>query len=594
MFVREILPAIFPFLQWRKEINRATLKADFFAGITGAIIVLPQGVTFAMIAGLPPVYGLYTAMITPIVAALFGSSRHLVSGPNTPISLLVFAVVSQMADAGSDAYLHLVLTITFLAGIFQLALGLTRMGTLSNFVSQVVLTGFTAGAAILIIESQLKGILGIKMPRGASFLHSFSELLWRLNEINWYALGVGVFTMVLAVLIKRWFPRWPNMIFALIGGSLLAQWFIHLGGRIDLVGPISGSLPRFSVPDFQFSSVALLAPKAFAVALLGLIQSIGIARSIAIQSNQQIDPNQEFIGQGLSNIVGSFFSSYAGAGSFTRSGLNYESGAKTPLAIIFASVLLLLIVLLIAPLIAYLPMPAMAGVIMLVGYSLIDFRFSRTVLKASKRQGSVLLITFFSTLFLQLEYAVYIGVFFSLIFYLQRASQPTMVTLAPDPADANRKFTPLMRKPLTECPQLKIVRIDGAIFFGSVHHITAEIRQLEEESPNVKHLLVVATGISFIDVPGSEWLVQETRHWKEKGGGMYFSDMKLTAQDVLIKGGFKSIIGEGYFIKSKEMAVATIFESLNTEICRSCDKRIFWECASSHTQAADLVEQQPN
>ena len=185
MFANGILTTIFPFLQWRKEINRSTLRSDLIAGITGAIIVLPQGVTFAMIAGLPPVYGLYTAMVTPVIAALFGSSKHLVSGPNTPISLLVFSVVSQMADVGSDAYIQLALTITFLAGIFQLVLGMTRMGTLSNFVSQVVLTGFTAGAAILIIESQLKGVLGIKIPRGASFLHSLAELLSRLNEINW-------------------------------------------------------------------------------------------------------------------------------------------------------------------------------------------------------------------------------------------------------------------------------------------------------------------------------------------------------------------------------------------------------------------------
>jgi SulP family sulfate permease len=277
--------------------------------------------------------------------------------------------------------------------------------------------------------------------------------------------------------------------------------------------------------------------------------------------------------------VGSFFSSYAGAGSFTRSGLNYESGAKTPMAVIFASLLLVVIVLLIAPLIAYLPMPSMAAVIMLVGYSLIDFRFSRIVLRASKRQSTVLLITFFSTLFLELEYAVYLGVFFSLIFYLQRASQPIIAVMAPDPEDIGRKFTYLLRQPLKECPQLKVVRIDGAIFFGSVHHIAAELRLVEEEG-DFKNLLIIATGISFIDVAGSEWLVQESKYWKEKGGGLYFTDLKLTAQDVLIKGGFKESIGEEYFYKSKIEAIQDIYQKLDPDICRACEARIFLECNS--------------
>jgi SulP family sulfate permease len=572
-----LLPLLFPFLRWGKDINKRSLKSDLAAGVTGAIIVLPQGLTFAMIAGLPPIYGLYTAMITPIVAALFGSSKHLVSGPNTPISLLIFSVVSQMAAVGSDSYIQLALTITFLAGIFQLALGIGRMGTLSNFVSQVVLTGFTAGAAILIIESQLKNLLGITLPKADSFLHSLADLSGHLASTNLYALGTGLFTLAIAIIIKKWLPRWPNMIIALVAGSILAQILIAKGGVIQLIGPVKGSLPPPSLPDFQFANLALLAPKAFAVAILGLIQSIGIARSIAIKSNQQIDPNQEFIGQGLSNIVGSFFSSYAGAGSFTRSGLNYESGAKTPLAVIFASLLLMVIVLLIAPLIAYLPMPAMAAVIVLVGYSLIDFRFSRTVLKASKRQSTVLLITFFSTLFLDLEYAVYIGVLFSLVFYLQRTSQPNVAVMAPDPAEPNRTFTYVARKQLPECPQLKVVRIDGSIFFGSIHHIAAEIRQLEEED-DFKYLLVVATGINFIDVPGSEWLVQEFKYWNEKGGGLYFSGLKLNAQDILLKGGFKAAIGEAHFYTSKEEAVADIFQKLDPAICQSCTKRIFLEC----------------
>ncbi|MBI5915270.1 MAG: SulP family inorganic anion transporter [Bacteroidetes bacterium] len=574
------MPRIFPFLNWWPEVNKETLKSDLFAGMTGAVIVLPQGVAFAMIAGLPPIYGLYTAMVVPVVAALFGSSRHLVSGPNTPISLVVFAAVSQLgATPGTEEFIAKALTITLLAGIFQFALGFGRMGTLVNFVSHVVVVGFTAGAALLIMESQMKHFLGLSIQPGKSFIETLEAIAFNLHHTNLYALGVGAFTLLLALFSKKFFPKIPNLLVALIGGSLLA--FV-LGGEsvgLKMVGEVSGRLPSLSLPDFSFHAVTELAQSAFAIALLGLIQSVAIARSIAVKSQQFIDSNQEFIGQGLSNIVGSFFSCYAGAGSFTRSGLNYEVGAKTPMAAIFASILLLIIVLLVAPLIAHLPIAGMAAVILLVAYNLIDFQFSRTVLKASRRQGIVLIITFLSTLFLDLENAVYIGVIFSLVFYLQRASTPNVAVMAPDPADAHRRFIYLERKKLPECPQMKILRLDGSIFFGSVMHIAAEIRRLvDDEAPEVKTLLIIARGINFIDVAGSEWCLQEAKRWKQKGGGLYFAGLKLNAQETLMRGGFRHEIGEDHFFVSKEEALTGIVPTLNGNICATCTKRIFMEC----------------
>lgn len=532
-----------------------------------------------MIAGLPPIYGLYTAMVTPVVAALFGSSKHLVSGPNTPISLLIFAVVSQMAEPASDDYIRLVLTITLLAGIFQFAFGLARMGSLVNFVSHVVVAGFTAGAAILIIESQVKHLLDIPIPAGESFFPTLASIAEKIQDTNFYALGTGAFTLAIALLSKKFFPRLPNMLMALAAGTFFA---LALGGEqagINMVGEMPGRLPPLSVPDFSFAKVSELAPMALAVAILGLIQATSIARSIAFHSQQQLDSNQEFIGQGLSNIVGSFFSSYAGAGSFTRSGINYESGAKTPLAAVFASALLMVIVLFIAPYIAYLPVPAMAGVIMLVGYALIDFQFSRTVIKTSKRQTTVLGITFLSTLFLKLEYSVYLGVLFSLIFYLQKTSTPHVATMAPDNEEPNRRFRYIERKNLPECPQMKMLRFDGSIFFGSVAHISAEVRRLtEEECTGIKSLLILAKGINFIDVAGAEWLAQESKRWKEKGGGLYFSGLKIVAQDSLVRGGFKKEIGEENFFLTKEQAIPLIFEKLDHNICATCTRRIFLEC----------------
>ncbi|MBK9016885.1 MAG: SulP family inorganic anion transporter [Saprospiraceae bacterium] len=588
----KLLHRIFPFLNWWPEVNRSTLRADLIAGMTGAVIVLPQGVAFAMIAGMPPIYGLYTAMVIPIVAALFGSSKHVVSGPNTAISLVVFAAISQLGvEPGSEDFIAKALTITLMAGIIQLALGIGRMGTLINFVSHVVLVGFTSGAAILIVESQIKHFLGLEIPSGKSFIATLEAIGINLHLTNFYSLAVGIFTLFLAILSKKIMPKVPNLLIAIVGGSLLA---FALGGEavgIKMVGHVSGGLPHFSMPDFSFHALTELSQSAFAIALLGLIQTVAIARSISAKSGQVLDNNQEFIGQGLSNIIGSFFASYAGAGSFTRSALNYESGAKTALSAVFASLFLMGIVLLIAPLIAYMPIPAMAAVILMVAYNLIDFEFAKTVTRSSKRQTIVMAITFVATLVADLENAVFIGVIFSLIFYLQRSSTPNVAVMAPDPEDPKRRFIYLERKLLPECPQMKILRIDGSIFFGSVMHIAAEIRELvDDEASDVKNLLIIARGINFIDVAGSEWCVIEAHRWKQKGGGLYFAGLKLNAQDTLIRGGFRAEIGEDHFFVSKEEALTHIVPQLNGDICATCTKRIFKECAGmpGATEAAAL------
>ncbi len=582
----KVLQRIFPFLEWWPEVNKTTVKADLVAGLTGAVIVLPQGVAFASIAGLPPIYGLYTAMITPIIAALFGSSRHLVSGPTTAISLVVFAALTQLgAEPGTDDFISKALTITLLAGLFQFILGVGRMGTLINFVSHVVVVGFTAGAALLIMQSQLKHLLDLPVPSGSSFVDTLKTLVLNIQDTNLFALGVGLFTLLLAIFSKQFFPKIPNLMVALVGGSLLAWGLMEVFGSdqvaLKMVGEVKGRLPRPSMPDLSFASLTQLAQSAFAIALLGLIEAVAIARSIASKSQQQIDGNQEFIGQGLSNIVGSFFSCYAGSGSFTRSGINYEAGARTPLAAVFAAILLTVIVLVVAPLIAYLPISAMAGVILMVAYNLIDFKFAKTVMRSSKRQSMVMVITFIATLVADLEMAVILGVMFSLIFFLQKASTPNVAVMAPDPSDSNRRFTYLLRKPLPECPQVKFLRIDGSIFFGSVNHVSNEIRELvDEQSPEVHTLVIVAQGINFIDVAGSEWCLQEAKRWKQKGGGLYFTGLKLIAQETLIRGGFREEIGEDHFFVSKELALKAIVPKLRDEICAYCTKRIFHECVN--------------
>ena len=573
------LNAIFPFLAWFKLITKESIKADLLAGLTGAVIVLPQGVAFATIAGLPPEYGLYTAMVTPVVAALFGSSFHLVSGPTTAISIVVFSAVSQNAEPGTAEYLSLTLTLTFLAGVYQLAFGLARLGALVNFVSHTVIIGFTAGAAILIATSQMKHITGISIPKGESFFHTWIDLFQNYGSINGYLILIALITLATALLFKKLWPKLPNLLIGMVVGSVFAWVFKDFTADIKLVGEIPAQLPPLSRPELSLASVKMLAPQAFAVALLGLIEAVSISRAVATKSGQRIDANQEFIGQGASNIVGSFVSSYAGSGSFTRSGINYEAGAKTPLSAIFAAVFLVVVVLLIAPLTAYLPIAAMGGVILLVAYNLIDVHHIKQTLTFSKSETSILLTTFFATLFLELEFAIYLGVLLSLILFLAKTSTPNIPTLSIDdtPYSTHRKFINIQKKPLKQCPQLRIIRIDMSIYFGSISHIQKRISNIVENE-KIKHILIESSGINFIDLAGAEALVTENNRLLKENGGLYFVGLKSSVYEFAAKSCFIKNIRNDHFFDTKTQALHNIYDRMDKSICSKCQILLFKEC----------------
>ena len=573
------LQSIFPFLAWIKYTSRDSIKADFLAGLTGAVIVLPQGVAFATIAGLPPEYGLYTAMVTPIIAALFGSSLHLVSGPTTAISIVVFSAVSHHAQPGSPEFISLALTLTFLAGVYQLAFGLARMGALVNFVSHTVVVGFTAGAAILIATSQMKHITGIAVPKGESFLHTWVDLYNGAGTINPYLVMIALVTLFTAILVMKLAPKLPALLIGMVAGSVLAIFLKNFTDSISLVGEIPAHLPPLSSPEFSFNTMRMLAPEAFAVALLGLIEAVSISRAVATKSSQRIDASQEFIGQGLSNIVGSFFSSYAGSGSFTRSGVNYGAGAKSPLSAIFSAVILMVIVLLIAPLTAYLPIAAMGGVILLVAYRLIEFHDIYQTVRLSKSESAILLTTFFATLFLELEFAIYLGVLLSLVLFLAKTSTPNIPTLSIDSLSGNehRKFINIRKKPVKQCPQLKIIRIDMSVYFGSINHIQKRINNIVENE-RIYNILIEGSGINFIDLAGARGLVEENNRLARQNGGLYFVGLKSSVYEFAAESCFVRDIGNNRFFDSKTKAIASIYRRLDRSICATCQALLFREC----------------
>jgi SulP family sulfate permease len=574
----EALPRFLPFLAWTGLVNRRTLKSDLWAGLTGAVIVLPQGVAFAAIAGLPPEYGLYAAMAPVIIAALFGSSFHLVSGPTTAISLVIFANVHHYAPPGSPEYVRLVLTLTFLAGLSQLGLGLARLGSLVNFVSHSVVTGFTAGAAILIATSQLGGFFGLDLPRGGSFVRAWGHLFANIQSANLYVVGIGAATIAVALAVRRLWPKLPAMLVAMLAAGLLNHFIDGAAHGVRLMGALPDSLPPLSLPLPGLDEVRHLVPGALAIAMLGLAEAVSIARAVAVRSQQTLDNSQEFIGQGLANVVGSFFSAYASSGSFTRTGLNFESGAKTPLAAVFSALLLAAIVLLVAPLTAYLPLAAMSGVILLVAANLADVRSVRHIVRTDKSEAGVLGVTFLATLFVQLEFAIFSGVILSLLMYLRRTSHPNFVTLAPDPAILRRPLVNIRRKALPECPQLKILRLDGSIFFGAVAHISEALHRIIDESPEQCHILIVGAGINFIDASGCHMLFNEALSLKLSGRDMFFCSLKTEVREVLDRGMCLKRLGGRHIFENESQALANMVSRLDPERCACCHLRVFREC----------------
>ena len=582
--MRHIWTSFIPFVGWWPQVNRRTLRADTIAGFTGSIVVLPQGVAFATLAGMPPVYGLYAAMIPAIVAALFGSSRFLVSGPTTAASIVVFSSLSLLAEPGSPEYITYALTLTFMVGAIELTMGLARLGALVNFISHSVIVGFTAGAAILIAASQLKHFFGLPMPTGLHLHEMFRYFFANLQEISPATTFVGAATIAAGLLCRRYLPRFPYLIAAILVGTVvsavmnIAIQATGSGVGIPVVGHVPASLPPLSSPDFSLTTLKQLAPAALAVTLFALTEAVSIARSLAIRSGDAIDGNQEFVGQGLSNIAGSFFSSYVATGSFNRSGLNFESGARTPLAALLSGLFLIGVVLVVAPLLAFLPYAAMAGVLCMVAWGIIDLKHMRQIVRASRKDSMVLGATFGATLLFELDFAILLGVFLSLVIYLHRTSQPRVRVRVPDPRRPKRQFT--TDPSLPECPQLKFVRIDGALFFGAVAYVSERLRIIFKHNPDQKHLLTLSRPITFIDVAGAEMLAREGRIRKRTGGGLYLHQLPVGARELLRRGGYMADIGEENFFDSKGEAISGIFDRLDKSICRRCDKRIFNECKS--------------
>ena len=396
--------------EWRQP---GTVRADLLAGLTGAVVVLPQGLAFATLAGMPPQYGLYAAMLPCVIAAVFGSSRLMVSGPANAISLTTMALLTPLAVPGTPDYVRLALTLAFLVGAMQLLLGLARVGALVDKVPHAVVVGFTAGAGVLILNSQLGAALGLPLARGALLWDNLLAAWQQRSAVMWPAVIAALATITIAIAAKP-LNRWvPAMLTAVIGGALVAHGVAALMPQwplLAMVPPLPSALPPLSLPDLRMDTVRALFGATLVMTLLALTEATAIAKAVARKHGDKLDGNQEFIGQGLANVAGSFFSSFPTSGSFNRSGVNVEAGARTPLAAASASIFLVLLLLVVSPLASYLPLAVVAGLLFVVAWGLIDHAEMARLWRSGWKERVPLLVTFVATVTLSLEWAIVLGI----------------------------------------------------------------------------------------------------------------------------------------------------------------------------------------
>jgi sulfate permease, SulP family len=421
---------------------------------------------------------------------------------------------------------------------------------------------------VLIAISQVRNFFGIDIERGASVKAVLTALVQQAQHINPYVTAVAVVTVLASLATKRWWPKMPHMIAGLLAGSAFAALLDHLAGGsavtgIRSIGALKIGLPPLSMPDFSPATIEQLMPIAVAVSLLALTEAVSISRAIALRTHQRIDGNQEFIGQGLSNLAGAFFSGYASSGSFNRSGLNYDSGARTPLAAVASAVFLLLIMLFLAPLAVYLPIPAMAGILFVVAWGLFDLHHMREILRASRQEAAVLLATLAATLTLQLEFAIYIGVLISLMLYLNRTSRPPLVAVRPGDVGWPVRLSAEPESVLANRVPLTVLRLDGSIFFGAVNHLAEALQQVDEQDPARRHVLLLAGGVNFVDFAGAQMLAAEARRRRALGGGLYLYDVKPEVMAMLVQTGVDAVLGPDALFTAGQDAVALLRERLD-------------------------------
>jgi SulP family sulfate permease len=487
----------FPFLQWLPHYKRQDLSKDLFSGFTVAIILIPQGMAYAMIVGLPPVYGLYASLIPLLVYTFLGTSRQLAVGPVAMDSLLVAAGLGALSVAGVENYIAMAIFLALFVGVIQLSLGLLRMGFLVNFLSKPVISGFTSAAALIIIFSQIKHLLGVTIPRGHTLHEIISNALQRLPDTNAFDLGVGILGLLVIVGLKKWNKKIPAILIVVVLGILVASLFQLEARGLKLVGAIPRGLPDLKMPVIRLEYIKDLWPIALTLALIGYLEAISIGKGIEEKSNEDnIHANQELVALGTSNIAGSFLLSFPIAASFSRSAINSEMGARTNLAGLVTALIVLLTLLFLTPLFYFLPRAILASIIIVSVFGLIDWEYPRGLWKSGKDEFVVLILTFLITLFIGITEGILIGVLISLLLMVYRTSKPHFAVLGNIKGTEYYKNVNRFDEEVVVRKDLLIVRFDSQLYFGNTNYFKKKLLKLiDKKGRDLRAVILYAEAI---------------------------------------------------------------------------------------------------
>ncbi len=545
-----------PLLAWLPHYSKNNLRGDLSAGLTVGVMLVPQGMAYAMLAGMPPIYGLYAATVPLIIYAMLGTSRQLAVGPVAMVSLLTATAVSAMAETGSAGYIGLVITLAFMVGVIQFALGVFRLGFMVNFLSHPVISGFTSAAAIVIALSQLKHLLGISMPRG-EHVHEILAGAWQhIGETHWLTLSIGLCAIVLIQLLKKWKPAFPGSLVVVVVGILLV-WGLGLHEQgVKIVGEVPSGLPAFSIPIFDWPTMQKLLPIALAIALVGFMESIAVAKAMqARHRDYKLDANQELVALGLANVGGAFFSSFPVTGGFSRTAVNDQAGARTGLASLISAMLVVVTLLFLTPLFRFLPNAILAAVIMVAVYGLIDYKEAKHLWHSNRGDFVLWVVTFIATLFIGIEQGIGLGVILSLALVIYRTTRPHIAVLGRVPGTFFYRNVERFNN-LEQRPDVLIVRFDAQLYFANVNYFLDAINELATQKGDMlKSLIINAESINNLDSSGVHALEELLLQYRQRGIVVRFVSVKGPVRDAMARANLIEKIGAENFFLSNQQAV---------------------------------------
>ena len=525
-----------PILQWLPNYKRDWLKNDLFAGLTICVILIPQGIAYAIIAGLPPIYGLYTAMIPQIVYAILGTSRQLAVGPAAMDSLIVASGIGLLASIGSEHFIVLAVLLAFLVGFFQVLFGLFHLGFLVNFLSKPVISGFTSGSAIIIGMNQIGNLLGINLERSNQIQTLILEVIQSISELHWPTALIGILSVVIIFSIKKISKKIPAALIVVVLGILVVYSFkLDLKG-IMILGEIPKGLPEFVIPKFDMALIEEISGLALTLGLIGFMEAISIAKSIeAKHNNYRVDANKELIALGFGNMVGSFFQTYPATAGFARTAVNDQSGAKTPLSSLFAALIIALSLLFLTPAFFFLPKAVLAAIIVVAAFGLLDFSLPKNLLNYNRRDLIILNSTLLITIFVGIKEGILFGIILSLVMLIYKSTKPHMAVLGNIPGTHFYRNINRFSEVIVQ-DEILIVRFDAQLYFANTQFFKDKLKEFAlEKGPELKLLVIDGESLNALDSSAIYALEEVHDYFSSNGVTIVFTGLKGPVRDTLVK-----------------------------------------------------------